>query len=321
MTYKHLKSFIESNNTAFTGKIFDLIPKGIKSKIIFAVGNRANESADYLSSVMNGMGIAHSRYIDTASIELKDRFIKNGEYFTIPDLTTLADGIIKSCGKEISSAELCTLLALNLLANGNEYLILEMSDSFYTDLMAKRLKATHAVLLTTFDDSVTVSEAKQIRKPCKHIFAISQKEDYDYISSKTNKNGVKISYVSENKAVLFRSDILGTEFFYNGQEYKISSFDLNNILPASIAVECARAILCCTYPQAYNGLKNTHLSRDIALHSVCPTVLLSERADFKLDKGLKFKTVTEADGIILPTEDTLYIGSFEYLEKIKNAVK
>ena len=47
MTYKHLKSFIELNNTAFTGKIFDLIPKGIKSKIIFAVGSRASEASAY----------------------------------------------------------------------------------------------------------------------------------------------------------------------------------------------------------------------------------------------------------------------------------
>ena len=77
MTYKNLKKYLSDN---INNEIdFDLIPQGIKSKLIFAVGDGASGTAVFLSSVMNECEISHSRYIHNDGIELKYRFISSSE--------------------------------------------------------------------------------------------------------------------------------------------------------------------------------------------------------------------------------------------------
>lgn len=321
MTYKHLKSFLKANTVSYADNFFDLIPKNIKSKIILAVGSRASEASAYLSSIMSNMEIAHSRYIDIPSLELKDRFIKSGVMADTSELTALADRIIKKCSKNISTAELCFVLALELLADEGEYLILEMSDGMFMRIFSGSSFSARTVILTTLDDALTKKQANLISLPTANIFTLSEQDDFDYISSKTTENGAKITYTSHNKTVKFRSDLFGTVFYYNLQEFYIKSFDLNNILPACLAIECARALFKAPLNILQSGLKNATLPQDIELYSLSPTVLLSERTDFCLDHVLKFLVVTEADAIIPPNENTIFCGNREFLDKIKNAVR
>ena len=321
MTYKHLKSFLKANTISYADNFFDLIPKNIKSKIILAVGNRASEASAYLSSIMSNMEIAHSRYIDIPTLELKDRFIKYGVTADTSELTALADRIIKKCSKNISTAELCFILALELLADEGEYLILEMSDEMFMRIFSGSSFSAHTVILTTLDDALTKKQANLISLTTANIFTLSEQDDFDYISQQTNENGVRITYSSGNKTVKFRSDLFGTVFYYNVQEFYIKSFDLNNILPACLAVECARALFNAPLPLLQIGLKSTKLPRDIELFRLSPTILLCERKDFSLDHHLKFRVVTESDEILRPTENTLFCGNIEFKKKTKNAVK
>ena len=83
MTYRSLKTFINNNIQPNNANIFDLIPIGVKSKIIFVVGNHANSSAAYLSSIMTVCEIGHSHFIDNENLDINKRFLQDGAPISI----------------------------------------------------------------------------------------------------------------------------------------------------------------------------------------------------------------------------------------------
>ena len=107
MTYKNLKKFLSNNINTETK--FDLIPKGIKSKLIFVVGDMTTNTASFLSSIMNECKIEHSRYIFDESAEIKYRFIKSGVPVPMDDICQCAEYLIKKSNKNPSAVCICIL--------------------------------------------------------------------------------------------------------------------------------------------------------------------------------------------------------------------
>ena len=104
MTYKNLQKFLSNNiNTEIK---FDLIPKGIKSKLIFIVGDKATNTASFLSSIMRECKIDHSRYSFDKNTEIKYRFIKSDELLPMGDICKCAEHLINKSSKSINSDEL-----------------------------------------------------------------------------------------------------------------------------------------------------------------------------------------------------------------------
>lgn len=61
MTYKNLKKLLANNLITENNMVFDLIPSGIRSKLVFIVGDSTSNTGAFLSSVMRECGFSYSR--------------------------------------------------------------------------------------------------------------------------------------------------------------------------------------------------------------------------------------------------------------------
>ncbi len=322
MTYKHLNAFLAENEQSSCNEFFDLIPNGIKSKIILAVGKGACNTAAYLSSVMSHLNISHSKYVGAKSLDLKNRFIAEGRNADINELCNISAAIAKKTKRAVGSEELCFLLALKLLDGASEYLIITISDAFYLKIAGRTDIPPHAVIFTTFDDALSDGQKELVHAGAKEIIMLSQKDDRSYISSEKNTAGVRTSNVSANKIVTYKTNLMGTEFYYNSQLYHIVSIDKNNVPLACLAVEAAKNLFKTTYPLIYKGLKHARAPIDLELYSLSPAVFFKTgKNDFSLPKKMKFDIVTDMDGFKKPTENTIFCGSPEFIDSVKEKLK
>ena len=96
---------------------------------------------------------------------------------------------------------------------------------------------------------------------------------------------------------------------------------MNNLAFALLAIETTSALINAPRPYIYKGLDNAHLTHDLKLYSLSPEILLREgKDDFLLHHVLKCKTVYENISS-MPSENTVFCGSKEYIEQIKIALK
>lgn len=319
MTYKNLKKFLLSNqnNTIIN---FDLMPRGIKSKIIFCVGDGASNTASALSSILSERGIAHSHYVNCFSQELKNRFLKDKMPVQIDLICQNAEKIIRKSGKNISNDALLFALALRVL--DDEYVIIEMSDTFY-DTVSGRLSFTPlSVLFTTTNDENNRSLIEKAPRGVEEIFAISQAPDYDYVSNHKNKFGTRVSYVSQNKITVAKQGIIGTDVYYYSYLYRLPTIDQRNNLLMILAHDCARVLFGISKATIYKGLAKARLINDFEVYSVCPNVLLYiGNEEFVLPQGMRYKIIREGEDIRPPTENTVFCGSADFLSEVKRKLK
>ena len=319
MTYKNLKKFLSNNQN--NAKIdFDLMPHGVKSKIIFCVGTGACNTAAFLSSVLSEKSISHSRYINCDELDIKDRFLQNGRQLEIDMLCKNAEKIIKKSGKEISNKAL--LFTLSLLLLDDEYLIIEMDDDFYEAVVGGINFTPLAILFTSLNDE---NNQKLIdMAPCgvSEIFAVSKAENYDYISSVANKNGTRVSYATGNKITVSKQTLWGTDIYYFSYSYHLSSIDQRNNILAVLALDCAKVLFGISKATIYKGLSKAKLLYDFELYSICPNILLhSGDMDFILPQNMKYNIITSCEDFVFPTENTLFCGNAEFIEQVKEKLK
>ena len=145
----------------------------------------------------------------------------------------------------------------------------------------------------------------------------------DYISNRKNIYGASITYASKCKITKHYSSILGTFFYFYDYLYFIQSIDENKIYSAHLAIEASLLLFGATKAQIYKGLNNASLINDLKLIAICPAVFVYEgdKADFSLYHGLKIKIVTNENEISKPSEDTIFCGNSEFLDKVKQVIK
>lgn len=318
MTYKNLKRFLSENNNSEL--IFDLIPRGVKSKIILAVGENASNVSSFLSSILKQKGISHSRFINARKLELKNRFFNNGEPLEIDVICKYAERLIKKSGKAIGSEEL--LFDISLLALQNDYIIIEMTDDFYERIVDELTFVPLSIIFCTLNDKLNDRLIDLAPAGISEIFALSARENFDYVSQHANKNGTRVSFASQNKITVYKNSVLGTEIFYFSYLYRLPSLDQRNNLLAIPAIDCARILFDISRATIHKGLSNARLIYDLELHSVSPTILLYEgENDFVLPKSMKYEIKTSTDGFAIPTNDTVYCGNEDFLDSIKDKLK
>lgn len=310
MTYRSLKSFINRNNQQHNAIIFDLIPHSVKSKIIFVVGNGASNTAAFLTSILSACEIKYLHFLNDC-ININKKLLQNGVAIPIEFICENAENILKATKKMISNEDLFFYLSLSFC--NDEYAIIEISEEYYNK--TKDNISPYAIIFTNEDSASLIENA---HKDVKEIISLSYDDDFDYISTKTNKNGTRITLASPNKIAISNSNLFGTSFYHYSYLYHTSTLDLNNVSLAHLAIESASVLFSAPRPYIYKGLENAKALHDFVLYSLSPTVLLYEgENNFKLHHRLKFKIVTENDMFEIPTENTIFCGSKEYLEQIK----
>lgn len=318
MTYRALKKFIKENTQSNNKAVFDLISLDIKSKIMFVVGDNASNTATFLTSIMNECEISYSHYINNKDIDINKRFWLGSAPISIELLCENAETILKSAKKMLSSDDLFFSLALSL--SDCEYSIIEMSEQYYNHV--KDWISPYAIIIAIKDDIKAKRIIENAPKNTKEIISLSQKDDFDYISSKTNKNGARITLASPNKITVSSADLLGISFYHYSYLYHISALDLNNVSLAHLSIETANVLLNAPRPYIYKGLETAKMPCDLVLYSLSPAILLREgKNNFKLHHRLKFQTVNENDKFEYPTQNTIFCGSKEYIEQIKEKLK
>lgn len=314
MTYKNLKKYLENNKSTINNKVFDLNACALKSKTLFIVGDNTSNIASFLCSIMKCAGIPHSRYINCDKVELKNRFLRKGKRVPIDELCSSAEGYIKASGKAVDSASLLLLMAMRLLG-GEEYRVIELSEKLFAN-MCSSVPAVGIV----FEEKTDLIEC--IDDPQVMIIAPTDDENMDYISSSENVHGAKITWTSDSKITKFKSDLLGTSFYYYDYLYRIPSIDENNVPRAHLAIEAARTILKLTKAQIYKGLESSFLEDDLQLISISPAIFIYEgERSFSLYHKLDLDIITAEDGIKKPTRDTVFCGDAKFIEKVKNILK
>ena len=311
MTYRTLKRFIKDNTQPNNKAIFDLISPEIKSKIIFVIGEGASNTIAYLSSIMRECDISHLHYAN-------GRLFKNCDPISTELLCEKAEALLKATKRSLSNEDLFFSLALSF--SDCDYSVIEMSEEYYNHI--KDCIIPFAIVLAIKDDLNVKEIIYGAPSGTKEIISLSQKEDFNYISSKTNGHGARISLASPNKITVSSGDMFGIDFYHYNYLYHISALDMNNISLAHLSIEAASIIFGAPRPYIYRGLEKTKVPYDLVLYSLSPTILLYEgKADFKLHRKLKFKTVKENDKFEYPKENTIFCGSGEYIEQIKEKLK
>ncbi len=317
MTYRSLKTFLKNNTQPNNTNIFDLIQLSIKSKIILVVGDGANNTSAYLSSIMASCEIEHFHY-KSDNIDINKRFWIRNKQIDMDTLCKNAELILKTTKKVLSNDDLLFSLALSFC--DSEYAIIEIGEEYYNHI--KDIFVPFALILAIFNDEKINSMIASAPKGITEIISLSEKENFDYISRKCNQNGTRITYASPNKIVVSIADFLGTSFYHYDYLYHTSALDLNNIPLAHLAIEAATVMFSAPRPYIYKGLETARIPHDLILYSLSPTILLHEgKNNFKLHHRLKFKTVTEDNEFEMPTENTIFCGSKEYIEIIKEKLK
>ena len=266
---------------------------------------------------MSACEIEHFHY-QNDNIDINKRFLLNGTPISIDSLCISAEKILKSTKKILSNNDLLFSLALSF--SNSEYAIIEISEEYYNHI--KDIFIPFALVLTFKNDEKANAFIDNAHLEVKEIVSISEKDNFDYISNQYNQNKSRITFASPNKITLSNSDLLGTSFYHYDYLYHIFALDLNNIQFAHLAIEAAQVLIKAPRPYIYKGLESARIPHDLVLYSLYPTVLLREgENDFKLRHRLKFKTVIENDKFEMPTENTIFCGSKEYIEIIKEKLK
>ncbi len=318
MTYKNLKKFLSQNDFINNDFPFDLMPHGIKSKIILSVGDSTGNALSFLSSVMRCCDIPHQRYSCAPCLDLKNRFV----FSTKTDIDTLcdtADKILKKCKKMISNEDLLLILALYLLDN-NDYLLLDVTKEQYTKAIT--YLSPFAIMLAIDNDKEIKEMVSLSPSQTKYIVAQSQVDDFSFIPSQKAPNGASICYASRNKITIKSASIFGTDIFHYDYPYHIPTIDQRSISLAHLAIEASGLVFSVAKSQIAKGLKNASDIYDLTLYSIFPSVFLRlGDADFVLHHNMKYKIITKDDDIIKPTESTIFCGDEEFLTKVKKIIK
>lgn len=315
MTYKHLTKFIKEN---IYESNFDLTALAVKSKIIFAIGDGASNVCAMLSSIMYECEISHSRYINIDYFDLRDRFLNNNDSVSLDKICKNAEKIKKMANSIISGDDLLFCLSLSLL--DGEYILIEMSEEYYKSLISRINFSPFAILLCSLDDKKN-EELIKITPNTTHVCALSQKENYDYIRP-IDKNGRKTALVSKNKYLVKSTNLLFADFYHFSYLYRLPCIDSNNIFLATLAIESATLLFSTPRPYIYKGLSNAMLPCELKLISISPIILLKIGDDnFKLPKGLSCDKITEVIPSQKPTQNTIFYGNKEYIDKIKKAME
>lgn len=314
MTYRTFKYFINNNNQPNNAKIFDLISTIIKSKIIFILGEKKSNTSSFLASIMSACEMDYYRFTNDKSIALNLRFLKNSTPISMESLCENAEKIIKLSKKALSGDDLYFLLALSF--RDAQYTIIELEDEYYYHI--KDIFPPFAIILATNDDERTKGIIDTAPIGTKEIISLSQKDDFDYISTKQNANGTRVSYASPNKVTIKDSNLLGTSFYHYSYLYHISTLDINNVSYAHLAIESASILFSAPRPYIYKGLDSARVPHDLELYSLSPAILFYEgENDFKLHHRIKVKTVSACEEFILPSENTVFYGNKAHIKEIK----
>ena len=317
MTYRSLKTFINKNTRPNNIKIFDLLSFDIKSKIILVIGDGASNTATYLSSIMSSCEIKHFHF-KNENIDTNKRFLQNSVPISTESLCENAENILKATKKNLSNDDLLFCLALSFC--NSEYTIIEISEEYYNHIKDSILP--FALILTLPSDEKVNNLIEGANERVKEIISLSEKDNFDYISSKYNQKGARITLASPNKITVAGSDLFGTSFYHYDYLYHTSALDLNNVSLAHLAIEAAIALFSAPRPYIYKGIETARVPYDLTLYSLSPTILLREGGNnFKLHHKLKFKTATESDEFEIPRENTIFCGGKEYIEQTKEKLK
>ncbi|MGM9631755.1 MAG: hypothetical protein ACI3XL_01515 [Eubacteriales bacterium] len=317
MTYNELKNQLPSASVPDESPVFDLVPKCVESKIIYAVGAGAANFSAVLSSIMNEGRVAHSRAICSRYLEPKDRFLLRGTPIAVKKLLASADRLTQHNGG-VSAEGLYFLLALDLLDAQDEFLIIEVSGEFYGKVACSLPISPYAVVFCDADAVIKCPAGTR------EVIALTHDDNFDYISSARTDGGARISYTSQNKLEIMSVGLLGAKFFYNTVLYESSIIDRNNIELACLAVECATVLFSQSRLTLARGVKKAKPTLDPVLHSLSPTVLLKLGDDnVTLPKENRFKTVTEDNfsSFVGLDGDTVFCGSREFLDSVKMNLK
>ena len=318
MTYRALKIFINGNTQPNNKKIFDLISTDIKSKIILVVGDRASNTASFLTSIMNACGLSYVHYTNNKDLTPFKRFFNNTHPISMDMICEKAEEILKATKRTLSNNDLFFSLALHL--SNDEYTVIEMDEDYYYH--TKDHFSPFALILTLDNDTKIQSIINDAPSETKEIISLSNQDDFDYISTKTNKNGARITFASPNKIIVSNAALLSTSFYHYSYLYHISALDLNNVSVAHLAIESASIVFNAPRPYIYKGLDSAKLPHDLTLYSLSPTILLREgKNDFKLHHRLKFKIVDKNIDFSIPAENTVFCGDKEYINNIKEQLK
>lgn len=323
MTYKNLKKHLLKNNISDSKTFFDLMPLCIKSKIILCIGEYACNTASFLSSVMKTSKIQHSHYVHSDDVELKDRFLSSISSAEVSDLALKAYNLFKRVKGTLSNDELLFLLALKLLDGKDEYLILEVPTDFYINSLSPLDLPIYALILCFFDDAKSQKCISLAPQSVKEIVALSQKHDYDYVSTSKNRNGTRVTYISNNKYNITRAGILcGTEFYYFSQLYFINVIDQNNVPLAALSIQSAKLLFGISYPMIAKGLGKAKLLYDLKLWSLSPTVLFyTGQPNFKLPLRSKAHIITNENEEYSKNDTVIFCGNDEFINRIKENIK
>ena len=319
MTYKKLKKYISENKSTDEDRFFDFIPQNIRSKIILTVGDETSNASAFFSSIMKAYSIPHSRYSMAENIELKNRFLRSLSPINIDELSTVADRIVRRSQKMILSENLLFLLALNLLSN-NEYLLIDVSLSLYQHLIGRI--NPYAIIFALNDDDKAEELIASASAGTKYIISLAQRNDYSYRPTVTAPCGATVSYASKNKITVKSADIMGTDFFHYDYLYHIPTIDQNNVPLAHLAIESASLIFAAIRPKIHDGLSDARDLYDLELYSLSPAVYLRNGDNnFVLHHRMKFNIVTNETDFVPPTQNTVFCGNIEYIDKIKKCLK
>ena len=262
--------------------------------------------------------IPHSRYINIDYFDLRDRFLNNNDSVSLDKICKNAEKIKKMANSIISGDDLLFCLSLSLL--DGEYILIEMSEEHYKSLISRINFSPFAILLCSLDDKKN-EELIKITPNTTHVCALSQKENYDYIRP-IDKNGRKTALVSKNKYLVKSTNLLFADFYHFSYLYRLPCIDSNNIFLATLAIESATLLFSTPRPYIYKGLSNAMLPCELKLVSIAPIILLRIGDDnFNLPKGLSCEKITEVIPSQKPTQNTIFYGNKEYIDKIKKAME
>ena len=317
MTYKHLISFIKSNPSSASDPVLQTQWQNIKSNLIFIVGDNSGAVSCYLSEIMNVAGILYARYIGIDEIELKNRFGDGNSDLELQKLCASAGKILKRTKKQISNEALLFLTALDTLDEEEKYLLIDVSEDFYSNVLSKCTFDPYSVIFCSDDTHIDL-----VQSSAREIICLTQEEIFDIISQKKNRNGVRISYASPSKKSLSSAGIMGCSFYYNEHRYSIKSPKRQNIMPACIAIETAISIFGCTKAMINKGLSRATLPVDLRLICINPNIFFTTNELDLSEKILKdYTIIKDGDYFCTIKENTVFCGSNDFLDTVQIKLK
>lgn len=269
---------------------------------------------------MKSCGIDHTEYSALKGEGYIFRLTENGEHTVdVGELCSEFRYISKRTKRSISGELMGLIVAMRLLCGRAKYMIADISEDLFEDIMKNTSLIPCAVILCGDNSDKNELLASLVPKGTQEIVLLTDSINCDYVSSVKNPNGVRISYSSPNKHQVFKGNLSRTEFFYFSELMSISTMDLNNVPLACLAIEAARALFSLPLYTVRNGLRYAAIPQDVVPYSVSPLVFLKTGdREPKFAKGISPRIVREDnfDGAF-PDSLTVYVGSAEFIEEIK----